>query len=382
MGQLIRFVSAHEVGHTLGLPHNMGSSSAYPTDSLRSPKFTATHGTAPSIMDYARFNYIAQPEDSVTNFYPGLGEYDDWAIWYGYRPIVDVSSPEDEKAILKSWVKEKGDNPIFRYGRQRPNTPDPSAQTEDLGDDSMVASEYGIRNLKRIMDQVMDWSATDGKNYEDLSELYNSIFGQYSRYMGHVTTNIGGVYEVYKTSDQDGLVYSHASLEKQKRAVQFLNEQLFTTPNWLVDTEIIGRVMDGGFVDKVKDLQTQYLDRLLNEDRLKRVIENETLNETSAYSSESLFRDIRRGIFSELRTSQNIDTYRRNLQKAMVEKMGELANNEENSIRTSDIPSLARGHLTALRSEINTGITRQKDKMSIYHLQDLSKRIDFILDPN
>ena len=381
MGELIRFVSAHEVGHTLGFPHNMGSSVGYPVDSLRSPTFTATHGTAPSIMDYARFNYIAQPGDGVTNLYPAIGEYDDWAVYYGYRPIANVNKASEEEDQLNAWILEKAGNPLYRYGRQRGNPVDPSAQTEDLGDDSMNASLLGIANLKRIKDNLLTWGIREGEDYDDLQELYNNVIAQYNRYTGHVTSNVGGVYEHYKTSDQDGAVYTHVSLDKQQRAIKFLNEQLFNTPEWLIDPAILSRIEEDGIVDRIKALQVRILSRLMDDNRLKRVIENEAINGRDAYSANSLFYDLRRGIFSELRTGRIIDTYRRNLQKAFVEQLGELVNTKDEDVRTTDIPSLARGTLSAIKSELSGGLSRQSDTMSRYHLQDLSKRIDVILDP-
>lgn len=381
MGELIRFVAAHEVGHTLGFPHNMGSSVGYPVDSLRSPSFTATHGTAPSIMDYARFNYIAQPEDGVTNFYPKIGEYDDWVVWYGYRPIRNINAPEEEEDILNAWVKEKGDNPLYRYGRQRRGAVDPSAQTEDLGDDSMIASELGIRNLKRITEKLIEWSSDEGKDYRDLTELYRNVLGQYNRYAGHVTTNVGGVYEFYKTSDEEGAVYVHTSKDKQKRAIQYLNEQVFATPTWLVNEDILGRIQQDGILDQIKGTQTRFLDRLFDGDRVKRVIENEALNGDAAYSSVTMMEDLRRGIFSELRRGRAIDTYRRNLQKAFVEKLGELVNTEDEDIRTTDIPSLARGTLSVIQGQVRSASGRYTSTISKYHLQDLNKRIGQILDP-
>lgn len=380
MGELIRFVSAHEVGHTLGFPHNMGSSVAYPVDSLRSPTFTATHGTAPSIMDYARFNYIAQPGDGVTNFYPQLGEYDDWAVWYGYRPIPNVDAPEDEKETLHNWVMAKADNPLYRYGRQRRDPVDPTAQTEDLGDDSMEASKFGIANLKRINENLTKWAILDGEDYDELDELYGQIVGQFNRYMGHVTSNVGGVYEYYRTGDQQGAVYTHASKDKQQRAIKFLNEQLFATPTWLINKQVLNKVEEAGMVDRIKALQTRTLGRLVDEDRLKRMLENEALNGSTAYSANAMFTDLRSGIYGELSSGRAIDTYRRNLQKAMVEELGKLYLHEEDDIKTTDIPSMARGHLNAIKALARSGANRQSNEVNKFHLQYLVDRIDDILE--
>ncbi|WP_462252667.1 zinc-dependent metalloprotease [Ekhidna sp.] len=379
MGELIRFVSAHEVGHTLGLPHNMGSSSAYTIAQLRSKSFTDTHGVAPSIMDYARFNYVAQPEDGITNFFPKVGEYDFWSIEYGYKPIANVNSPDDEEDTLNSWILEKADNSAYRFGRQRFIPVDPTAQTEDIGHDAMIASDLGINNLKRILDKLMEWSTEDGKNYDDLEELYANVVRQFNRYNGHVVSNVGGVYEYYKTSDQDGAIYTHVEKEKQQRAVKFLNEQLFATPVWLVDAEILGRIQQDGLVDDMRGLQVRILGRLTREDMMMRMIENEALNGSDAYTITNLFSDLRRGIWGELYNGRRIDTYRRNLQKEHIDRLGELMNLEDDDYANSDIPSIAMATLSRLERDVRNA--RQSDATSRFHLQDIQKRIDAILNP-
>ena len=220
MGRLIRFVSSHEVGHTLGLPHNMGSSSAYPVDSLRSATFTDKFGTAPSIMDYARFNYIAQPEDKGVALMPNIGVYDKYAIKWGYRHILSAEKAEDEKAVLDKWILNNQNSLLHRFGSAGI---DPSSQTEDLGNDAVKAGEYGIKNLKRIVPNLIDWTSEDGKDYSDLNTMYGQVLSQFNRYMGHVVSNIGGVYQYYKTYDQDGPVYTHVQKSHQKKCIEFLN---------------------------------------------------------------------------------------------------------------------------------------------------------------
>ena len=381
MGELIRFVSAHEVGHTLGFPHNMGSSPAYTVDQLRNKAFTDTHGVAPSIMDYARFNYVAQPEDGITNFFPGVGEYDLWVTQYGYKPVANVNSPDDEEDMLNAWIKEKGDDPIYRYGRQRGLPVDPTAQTEDIGDDAMIASELGIRNLKRIVDKLMEWTTEDGKNYDNLQELYGNVISQFNRYTGHVVSNVGGIYEYYKTADQDGAVYTHVEKDKQERAVKFLKEQLFATPNWLVDAEILSRIQQDGLVDRMRAIQVRILNRLTMEEMLIRMVENEALNGSDAYTVSSLFSGLRQGIWGELYNDRRIDTYRRNLQKEHVARLGELMNLEDDEYANSDIPSVAMATLSRLERDVRSGLARQNDASSRFHLQDIQKRIDAILNP-
>ncbi|MEP5610874.1 MAG: zinc-dependent metalloprotease [Cyclobacteriaceae bacterium] len=381
MGELIRFVAAHEVGHTIGLPHNMGSSPAYTVAQLRDKAFTDTHGVAPSIMDYARFNYVAQPEDGVSNFFPRIGEYDDWIIQYGYKPIANVNGPDDEEDILNSWIKEKVENPLYRFARGRFPPIDPSAQTEDIGDDSMIASELGIRNLKRILAKLLEWSSVEGENYDELEELYQNVINQFNRYNGHVVSNVGGVYENYKTADQDGAVYMHASKDKQQRAVAFLNEQLFSTPSWLIDSEILARIQQDGLVARIRGIQVTILNRLTNEEMLMRLVENEALNGNDAYTLTSLFTEMRQGIWGELYDGGKIDTYRRNLQKEHIDRLGELINQKDEKFANSDIPSIAMATLSRLERDVRSSIGRQSDTTSRFHLQDVQKRIDAILNP-
>ncbi len=282
MGELIRFVSSHEIGHTLGLPHNFGSSYAYPVDSLRSKTFTDKHGTAPSIMDYARFNYIAQPGDGVTHFYPQIGEYDKWAIKWGYTWFPGNKTAKEEKEILDGWVKEKAGNPLYYYGRQGTSI-DPRLQSEDLGDNAMKAGTYGIANLKRILPNIEKWTFQTGEDYSDLQEIYYEVLTQYLRYMGHVATNIGGMNENFKTYDQNGPVYDFVSKDKQRDAVLFFNKQLFATPTWLIDSQELSKFDNGVLIGRIKNVQVNTLNNILAQSRMARIYDNEAKNGAAAY---------------------------------------------------------------------------------------------------
>jgi len=396
MGRLIRFVSSHEVGHTLGLPHNMGASSAYPVDSLRSASFTKKYGTAPSIMDYARFNYVAQPGDKDVALMPNIGIYDKYSISWGYRPILEANSAEDEKPILDKWILEHAGDLNYRFGSQQFGVIDPSSQTEDLGDDAIKASDYGIANLKRIVPQLNNWTKEDGKDYADLKTMYGQVLSQYNRYMGHVTGNIGGVYEYYKTSDQDGAVYVHVAKARQKASMNYVNQQLFATPTWLIDEEIFNKIEFAGSVERLRGYQTRTLNNMLDFGRMARMIENETLNGSKAYTVIEMITDLRRGVWSELSRGRTIDTYRRNLQRSYLTRMEYLMTEDQTpvparfrsfikrtnvNVAESDIRPVVRGQLNTLRGQIISAIPKTSDRMSKYHLQDAVIRIDNILDP-
>jgi len=396
MGRLIRFVSSHEVGHTLGLPHNMGSSSAYPVDSLRSASFTKKYGTAPSIMDYARFNYVAQPEDKGVALMPNIGIYDKYAIEWGYRPILDTSA-EDEKPILDQWILKHDGDPLYRFGHQQAgDVVDPSSQTEDLGDNAILASQYGIKNLQRIVPNLIQWTEEDGKDYDELDTLYKQVLSQFNRYMGHVSNNIGGVYENHKTYDQEGAVYTLVSKDHQRNAIQFLHKELFETPQWMIDKDLFSKIEYSGAVERIRSMQERTLNNILSLGKMARLIEQETLYGSKALSLVEMTSSLRKGIWSELYSGKSIDTYRRNLQKAHIDRLGYLLTAKNQSkqpdwggyikstaVNTSqsDIRSVAKAELINLKNQINSSKGNFSDQMSRYHLDDSVSRINELLDP-
>lgn len=394
MGELIRFVSSHEIGHTLGLPHNFGSSYAYPVDSLRSKAFTDKHGTAPSIMDYARFNYIAQPGDGVTKMHPQIGEYDKWSVKWGYSWIPGNKTAMQEKEILNQWTLKNAGNPLYFYGRQGTSL-DPRLQSEDLGDNAMKASTYGIANLKRILPNVEKWTYQKGKDYSDLKEIYTEIVGQYNRYMGHVLTNVGGMSENFKTYDQTGPVYSYLSKAKQKEAVSFFNQQLFTTPLWLINNDQLSKFDNGTLLNRIKAVQANTLVNLLAAPRIARLLDNETKNGTvKAYTLPELFKDIKTSVFAAGRP----DAFKRNLQRAYVDRLGYLMTTESElpagfpvesaasygltpiNVSLSDIRPLVRAELKALQATTKARSVAG-DAIAKAHYDDLTVRIKDILDP-
>ena len=388
MGRAIRFVSAHEVGHTIGLPHNWASSNAYPVDSLRSKTFTKKYGIAPSIMDYARFNYIAQPGDEGVSLVIDIGPYDKYSTMWGYKPILN-SSAEDEKEILNNWITEKANDPMFRFGT---SGIDPSVQTEDLGDDAIKASEYGIANLKRIMPKLIEWTTKDGETYDELGYMYRQILSQFGRYMGHVSNNIGGVYQHFKTADQEGAVYTHVNKSYQQDCMDFLHSQLFQTPTWMINKDILNKIEFAGVVNRIRSTQSRSLNRILDFGRMARLIENEAINGKNAYSLTSMMTDLRKGIFKEVYQNEKIDVFRRNLQFAYLDRISFLMTNEQGST-----PSWARNYVTSVKvsqSDIRTVATSQliqlskdlkkykkkSDEMSSMHIEMVKNKVTNILN--
>ncbi len=395
MGQLIRFVSSHEVGHTLGLPHNMKASSSYPVDSLRSRDFTCRMHTAPSIMDYARFNYVAQPGDNAC-LYPGIGVYDIYAIRWGYRPIPSAATPDAEKPTLDGWIREHETDAMYRFGD--PSQTDPGSQTEDLGNDGVRAGDLGIANLKRILPQLRAWTREPGVDQSQLRELYDQVVIQWNRYMGHVTTIVGGMDWTRRATDQEPAPFTIIPKTRQQAALRFLSEQAFKTPTWLIDLPTLGRIEGIGIVERIRQRQVAVLNNLLEPRRMQRLSESQAVAPGS-YGVADLFGDVHQAIWTELSSPRPaIDNFRRDLQRGWLDRMQFLMTQElpaptfppgftppagfvNVSVSQSDIRAFARGELTDLRTQARGSLLRTTDRATRLHLNDVLARIEDILNP-
>ena len=405
MGDLIRFVSSHEVGHTLGLYHNMGSSSKTPVEKLRDKAWVEANGHTASIMDYARFNYVAQPEDNITRkgIYPRIGDYDKWAIKWGYGYIPGKDEEERKTNSTKMVTEALKANPRHWFGTYEfGNNADPRSQSEDLSDNAVKASEYGIMNLKRIMKGLPEWTKEENDQYENISVMYGQLLAQFRRYAGHVSANIGGVYETFKAAEQNEPVYEITPKSRQKEAVAYLNKQVFETPTWLIDRELWNKFNNPISNDPIMSLQDAVLSGLISSTKLGRLqLSVNRFGADKAYNAIELLDDVQNGLFSELKSKKTIDQYRRLLQMSYVDKLVDIilpptTNNaaaiiiggggrggggSSIDLNKSDVPAIVRAQLVSLRSQLNASLAGFTDRLSKAHLQDLSEKIKQALDP-
>ena len=384
MGEAMRQVIAHEIGHALGLPHNMIASSAYPTESLRDPAFAAENGVAPSVMDYARQNYIAQPGDGLapTSFIRQIGVYDDYSIEWGYR-VYPNTTPEEERVLLNEMIKQHAHDRRFKYLQRG----DPRAQTEDLGDDPVLSSTYGIENLKIAADNLVNWTSSAGRDYSDLEELYGELLGQWNRYVNHVATVIGGVHVDTKTADQPGVVFTAVPRADQERALEFLEAQVFRTPAWLNDPEILDRIGPVGAVGSLSGRQARVLASLMSDGRLVRMAEIAITQPEESWPLADYVPALRTAVFGDISSIAAVDSYRRALHRQWVSRAGallspgedETAFDASSDVAASDIRPLVRSELDSLRSEVTRAAVRITHAPTRLHFEDLLARIDVIL---
>jgi hypothetical protein len=357
----------YEVGHTLGLPHNFKASSLYPIAKIRDPEWLRTMGHVPTLMDYSRFNYVAQPEDKVPPelLIPKIGPYDKFAIMWGYKPIPGAARPEDERATLGEWLKAQETSPHLRFSAVRAAGSDPGENTEAVGDaDAIQATTLGTRNLQRVMDMLLKVVPKPDENYEELGALYAAVLGQWNRELNHVAAIVGGFDSQEKYGGQPGVVFTPVSRERQKAAVKYLNDAVFATPAWVVRPEIIRRVEPVGGLSRLLGLQRSVLATLLNSSRLGRLQEQEAIDGEKAYKPTEFLADLRGGLFTELNSAApSITSYRRNLQRAYLDLIDERLNGRAApAAAADDTRALFRGELRAIDGLIAARLAGVEDE--------------------
>ncbi|MHB1312064.1 MAG: zinc-dependent metalloprotease, partial [Gemmatimonadaceae bacterium] len=323
-GRLMQYVIAHEIGHSLGFPHNMKASSMYPTDSVRSRTWVHKNSHTPTIMDYSRFNYVAQPEDGIAlaDLIPFQGPYDTFVTHWGYAPIPGATTPDAERPTLDQWAREQDKTPWLRFSTTDDFGADPGNNTEAVGDaDAVKATALGIKNIKRLMPMVAPAVNEPLEDNSDLKELYGRLIGQWSTELRHVVAVVGAAETQEKYGDQPGPRFTPVSAARQRAAVKFLNDNAFATPTFFLDQAILRRIEPEGSVARINQAQRGLLVGLLNDDRMARLIEFEAMAKAGdSYPLSEMLADVRGGIFGELNSgSVNIDVFRRTLQRSYVE---------------------------------------------------------------
>jgi len=400
MGRLVEYVVAHEVGHTLGFPHNMKASSTYDPDSVRSRSFVARMGHTPTLMDYSRFNYVAQPEDSIAldDLIPRIGPYDRYATMWGYKPIPEARSPEEERPTLDAWARMQDTAAYLRFSTSGSRGADFGEAAEAVGDaDAVKSTALGLRNIRRVVGMLETATETPGEDYGDLQELYTRTLDQWAREMEHVANVVGGVESQEKYVGQAGPRFTPLSRARQTAAVRFLNEHAFATPTYFLDPSILRKLEPAGSIERVGRAQGRVLSALLDNGRIARLLEYEALatghEAGDVYKPGDMLADVRRGVWSELYAPSGriaIDAFRRRLQRTYLETMGEKINPSSGPPRAAapgeqrqilDARALLRGDLLELDRTLERAVARTSDRTSRLHLQDARNEIARILDP-
>jgi hypothetical protein len=410
MGETMRKVITHEVGHAIGLPHNMIASSSIPIDSLRSASFAGRYGVSLTIMDYARQNYVAQPGDSLapTAFVRRLGPFDDFIVNWGYRVIPGAQTPEEERPMLDRWLREQAGPMAYRYLPQYLAGVDPRSQTEDVGDDPVRASTLAIENLKRVVPNLVAWTTRDGDDYSELNELYGEALGMWVRYVGHVASLIGGVYVDLKTADQDGVVYRAVERERQQTALRFLGEQVFRTPSWLAPDEILSRIGPPAGQTSLVDRQASVVSALLDARRLARLAQGAEMSARDAYTPAAYLADLRRALWGSPGSLTTPDANRRTLHRVYIERLAVLVEPPASpaggggpggggagppqtppspllvapNVSRTDFPALARSELRAIQADARRAGTAAPAGVIRAHWLDVVDRVEKVLIPD
>ncbi|MBI4477632.1 MAG: zinc-dependent metalloprotease [Acidobacteria bacterium] len=384
MGRLIEYVAAHEVGHTLGFQHNMKASSMYPAEKVRDKEWVRKMGHTPTLMDYSRFNYVAQPEDGIAaeDLVPKIGPYDVWATMWGYKPIPGARTPDAEKKTLDEWAREQDSKPHFRFSTVGASGADPGELTEAVGDaDAVASTTLGLKNLERVSAMLMTATSRPGETYDDLQELYGRMLGQWTLEMNHVAAIVGGVESQQKHWGQEGMRFTPIPRARQAGAVAFLNQKAFQTPKFAINAEILRRIEPNGVLDRIRTSQQRVLGLLLSSTRITRLVEQETLDGAKAYRPTEFLADVRKGVWTELRGTApvTIDAYRRNLQRSYIDTLGGRVNGR--LAAPDDARAFFRAELKTLDAEVRAAIPRAGDRATRAHLDDVRTLIARALDP-
>ncbi|MBL0311674.1 MAG: zinc-dependent metalloprotease [Holophagaceae bacterium] len=396
MGELVAYVVTHECGHSLGFPHNMKSSSEYPLEKIRDKEWLAKMGHVATLMDYCRFNYVAQPEDRIDPklLIPKIGPYDTFAVQWGYTPIKDAKTPDEEKAALDAWALRQDKEPWLRFSTPGAFGSDPGENTEAVGDaDAVAATALGTKNLQRVADMLLKVSEKPGDDLETLSHLYTATWGQWTRELNHVAVIVGGYDAQTKHGGQSGAVFTPVSKTRQQQAVKYLNAAILQTPDWLLKPEILSRIEPNSGSARLLGAQKSVLRNLMDRSRLGRLQEQESAQGDKAYKLGELLADLRSGIFTELSsTKPNIDAHRRDLQRAYLELLNERINQAAPAASIfsgrglpspnsqDDQRGAIRAELKSLQAQLSARLPTAKGA-SKAHLEDLKDQITKILDP-
>jgi len=407
MGEALRYVVSHEMAHAMGLPHNQRANFVFPVDSLRSPGFVERMGHSASSVGRTRYNYVAQPGDNVPPE-RRIGLWDEFAIMWGYRPIPEATTPEEEFDTLNEWIVERSDQPWFRsaYAQFGMDVEwDPYRMTEGISADPVEAAVYGMRNLRTATANLMDWVLEEGDDYYELGTHYLQNLTQWNRYAQHAASAVGGSWTHHKRYGEEGPVYTPIEKAYQQKAMAFIEEHILSTPTWALDMDMLRRLEHAGAVERIRAYQELAVQRLLNHARLARMIEHEAFLGEETYRPADMLDDARAAVWREVQQNEAIDTYRRNLQRAYLEQAHYLLHEAESEhwspprsgnlrvgsnddpplnadlhISQSDIRPLIRDQLRLLHDEITEALDGGvSDRMTRIHLADALERINATL---
>lgn len=409
MGEAIRYVTSHETAHSVGLPHNQRANFVFPIDSIRDPDFVRRMGHSGSSVGRTRFNYAAQPGDSVPPE-RRMGIWDRWAVYWGYRPIIGARTPEAETDTLHAWIRARADKPWFRFADAQFGMDeewDPYRMTEGISADPVEAASLGMRNLRVMVDSMIPWLLRPGDDYYELETHYLQALTQWNRYAEHAAAAVGGSWTHHKRYGEPGVVYTPVDPAYQRKAMRFIDQEVLATPAWALDADVLRRIEHAGAVERIRAYQELAVQRLLNPARLARLIEHEAFHGARTYTPTQMLDDARAAVWRDARAGRALDTYRRNLQRAYLAQAHQLLNVTDNpgwspprsgdlrvgsdndpvlngplKVAQSDVRPLIRDQLKLLRGELRAALARGvPDRNTRIHLEDAIVRIDRTLEP-